>query len=290
MWRRPRGLLCNLTAAGAADFLTEVLGGAKGIPRASLFQRTIGNQATKLYLRTACPGFFDSANAEVPLGATAGLEILAASIESEEFMTVLGNCAEKKFFNQFKRSSNLLGEKFRWKIDRIHSAQLDSMFTIIGAQRGDIMKGKQFVELMGQHFVVSPEFAQAVRIPDFRQRASKSIPYLFADGAMIRARALITVDQTVTLPTVTDEGELSELNTVSDTNIEHMISLEMALTPRIGKKQILAADSLMELTSEDPMNSGNWVLADVNYSLSENYPLEPPEEKSQGTENNNTKK
>jgi len=276
MWRRTRRLLnVVITPGEAADFLAEVVGGAKGLPRASLFQKTIGNQATRLYLRTACPGFFDLAQEEVPRGATAGLEILTASLITDEFMTVLSNCAEKKFFDQFKKSTGVLGDKFSWKLDRIHSAHLDSMFGIIGAQRGDSMKGKQFVELMGQHFVVSPEFAQVVQIPDFRKRASKSIPYLFADGAMVRARVMITVDQTVTLPTVNEAGELDEAKTVSDKNIEHMVSLEISLTPRIGKKQMLSADSLLELTSEDPMAAGNWLITDINFSLSDNYPLDP---------------
>lgn len=279
MWVRSRRLLSNLLTPGeAADFLSEVVGGAKGLPRAGLFQKTLGNQATRLYLRTACPGFFDMAPVEVPRGATAGLEILAASLGSDEFMTVLGNCAEKKFFHQFKQSSALLGEQFRWKFDRIHSANLDSMFSIIGAQRGDIMKGKQFVEFMGQHFVVSPEFAQVVQIPDFRQRATKSIPYLFADGAIVRARAMVLVDQTVTLPSVSEEGLLGEPKTVEEKNVEHMVTLEISLTPRIGKKQILSADSLLELTAEDPMNAGQWMIADVNFSLSDNYPLDPPQE------------
>lgn len=261
----------------AIDFVKDVVGGAKGLPRAGPYQSLVGNQMTKFYLRTACPGFFDEADTDIPKGAIAGFELLPASLTSDEFMTVLGQCAEKKFFEQYRKSVSALSPLFQWKLDRIRSASLDTIFGIIGAQRGDTMKGKQFMQLLGQHFVVSPEFANAIQLQDFRERAAKSLPYLFADGAIIRARVLLTVDQTVKIPILKD-GELIEGKAESQQGVHHLMTLEVSLTPRIGKKQLLAADSLLELTAEDPMTAGNWNIADVNFSLSDNYPLEPPVE------------
>jgi hypothetical protein len=263
------------TRQEALAFLKEIVGGAKGLPRADLYQSMVGNQMIKFYVRTACPGFLDKADTEVPQGAIAGLELLPASLTSDEFMTVLGQCAETKFFNEFRQSVSAVGPLFSWKLDRIRSSSLDTIFGIIGAQRGDSMKGKQFMELFRQHFVVSPEFATAIQTPDFRERATKSLPFLFADGAIIRARVRLTVDQTVAIPTLEGE-ELVDGKPESQKNVEHLLTLEVSLTPRIGKKQLLAADSLLELTAEDPMTAGNWMIADLNFSLSDNYPLEPP--------------
>ena len=265
----------------AIEFLQDIVGGAKGLPRAGIYQSTVGNQMTKFYIRTACPGYFDEADSDVPRGATAGLELLPAALTSEEFMTVLSQCAEKRFFEEYKKSVSSVSSMFQWKLDRIRSASLDSMFGIIGAQRGDSMKGKQFMELLGQHFVVSPEFAAAIKTKDFRERATKSLPFLFADGAIIRARVLLTVDQTVSMPTIAAEtGELVEGKPEVQKGVEHLMTLEVSLTPRIGKKQLLSADSFMELTAEDPMTAGNWTIADVNFSLSDNYPLEPPKDQA----------
>jgi hypothetical protein len=264
------------TPQEALEFLTDVTSGAKGLPRAAMYQSMIGNQMTKFYLRTACPGVFDQAEQDVPRGAIAGLELLPASLSSDEFMTVLGQCAEKKFFNQYRQAVSVLGsEQIQWKLDRVNSASLDTMFGIIGAQRGDSMKGKQFMELLGQHFVVSPEFAAAIKLQDFKERATKSLPFLFADGAMIRVRVMLDVDQTVCLPSWENE-QVVQGKPEAQKNVNHLMTLEISLTPRIGKKQLLSADSLMELTAEDPMTAGDWLIADVNFSLSDNYPLEPP--------------
>jgi hypothetical protein len=263
----------------AIEFLSELVGGAKGLPKAGLYQSTIGNQMAKFYLRTACPGFFDEADSEVPRGATAGLELLPAALTSDEFMTVLGQCAEKRFFEQYRQSVSVVSPSlFQWRLDRIRSASLDTLFGVIGAQRGDSMKGKQFMELLGQHFVVSPEFATAIKTKDFKERATKSLPFLFADGAIIRARVVLIVDQTVTLPSLSETGDLIEGTPQEQKGVEHLMTLEISLTPRIGKKQLMSADSFMELTAEDPMTAGNWVIADLNFSLSDNYPLEPPKE------------
>lgn len=260
----------------AIEFLSEVTGGAKGLPRASIVQSMAGNNLTKMYLRTACPGFFDALDTDVPKGAIAGLEILPAALSSDEFMVILNQCAEKKFFDEYKNAVSVLNGLFSWKLDRIKQARVDGIHTVIGAQRGDSMKGKQFMEFFGQHLVVSPEFANAIRIQSFSERASKSLPFLFADGAVVRARVLVTVDQTVTLPTVSESGDLEAGKPESVKDLEHLVTLEISLTPRIGKKQMLAADSLLELTAEDPMTAGEWYIADVNFSLSDNYPLDPP--------------
>jgi hypothetical protein len=142
------------------------------------------------------------------------------------------------------------------------------------------MKGKQFMDLLGQHFVVSPEFANAIQIQDFRERAIKSLPFLFADGAIIRARVLLNVDQTVSMPSVGEDGQLVEGKPQAQKKVEHLMTLEISLTPRVGKKQLLSADSFLELTAEDPMSAGNWTIADLNLSLSDNYPLEPPVKKT----------
>ena len=265
----------QLPAAQAIEFLQEVVGGARGIPRAGLFQALIGNHMTKFYLRTACPGFFDSVDEDVPKGARAGLELIAASPTSDEFMTVLNQCAEKKFFDEFKKSVyTLTGEKFVWKLDRLKSARLDTLHSIIGAQRGDSLKGKQFLSLMGQHFIVSPEFAEAIKIADIRQRASKCLPFLFADGALVRARVLLTVDQTVTMPSLNEAGELVDGKPIPQKDVEHIVTLEISLTPRIGKKQMMASETILELT-EDPLSAGSWRVVDVNFSVSDNYPLDP---------------
>ena len=259
----------------AVEFLSDVVNGGKGLPRAGIVQSLFGNQMTKFYLRTACPGFFDNVDQDVPKGAIAGLELLSASIDSDDYSTILSHCAEKKFYDEYSQSVAKLSPLFKWKLNRIRSAKLDTLFGVIGAQRGDSMKGKQFLELMGQHFVVSPEFADAIKIADFRERASKSLPFLFADGAIIRARVLVTVDQTVAIPTVNEAGEVVAGKEVAQTNVEHMMTLENSLTPRIGKKQMLASETILELT-EDPMSAGNWKIVDVNFSLSDNYPLDPP--------------
>ena len=259
----------RLCSPGVAnEVLKEVTGGAKGLPRAGPIQSAIYNKMIKYYMTTACPNYFEEMEKDIPRGAIAGLETLAASSTSAEFMTVLDACSEKKFFSSWKSAVESSSGSFKWDLNRIKSARLDTVFGIIGAQRGDQMKGKQFVELFGQHFIVSPEFANAIRIPDFRERASKCLPYLFADGALIRARVVIGVDQTLTLP---------QADPVEQKNVEHLVTLEMSLTPRIGKKSILASETILEMT-EEPMTAGDWRIVDVNFSLSDNYPLEPPEE------------
>lgn len=260
----PRVLGRYFSSSATSEFFTQVTAGAKGLPRAGLYQSVVGNQMAKYYVRTACPGFFDGLEAELPKGATAALETLVASTQSDEYMTVLGHCSEKRFFEQWKLACSPAAQ---WKLDHVRSARIDTLYAVIGALRGDSMKGKQFVELFGQHFVVSPEFAASIKIPDFRQRATKCLPYLFADGAVVRARALVTVDQQL---------KLGEGDWVKQENVEHLLTLELALTPRIGKQSMLASESILELT-EDPMKPGNWQIADANFALSDNYPLEPPE-------------
>lgn len=252
------------------EILQEVTGGAKGLPRAGLVQSTVYNKMIKYYMTTACPNYFDDMEKDIPRGAIAGLETMAASSNNAEFMAVLDACSEKKFFKSWKSAIEATSETstFKWTLNRIKYARLDTVYGVIGAQRGDHMKGKQFVELFGQHFIVSPEFAEAIRIQDFKERASKSLPFLFADGAIIRARVIIGVDQTVKLP--------SELSESEQKNVEHLMTLEMSLTPRIGKKSILASETILEMT-EEPMTAGDWRIVDVNFSMSDNYPLEPPE-------------
>ena len=178
------------------SFLAEVTGGAKGLPRAGLYQSLVGKQMTKYYLRTACPGFFDGIDQDLPKGAMAALETVVASTTSEEYMEMLKEGSEPEWFRQWKLAVAENKEEF-WKLNRINGAEVDTLFAIIGAQRGDKMKGKQFVELFGQHFVISPEFAEAIKTPDFRERATKCLPHLFADGAIVRARVLVNVDQSV---------------------------------------------------------------------------------------------
>jgi hypothetical protein len=222
-------------------------------------------------MTTACPNYFEKIEQDIPRGAIAGLETLAASTQAEqmteEWMAVIDAICEKKFATEWRKSvtewKSTRGSNV-WKFNRIRGAQLDTIYGVIGAQRGDTMKGKQFLELMGQHFVLSPEFANAIQIPDFKQRASKCLPYLFADGAVIRARVLISVDQVI-----------SEQPAAS--TMDHLVTLEMSLTPRIGKKSILASETILEMT-EEPMTAGNWKIVDVNFALSDNYPLDPPEE------------
>jgi hypothetical protein len=242
--------------------ILEVTGGAKGLPRAGLVQSAVYNKMIKYYMTTACPNYFEEMERDIPRGAIAGLETLVASTTSPEFMAVLDACSDRKFFVPWK--SALEKSDFKWTLGKINSAKLDTVYGIIGAQRGDTMKGKQFVELFGQHFVVSPEFANAIKIQDFRERASKCLPYLFADGAIIRARVLIEVDQTVTKSEKIEQQK----------GVEHLVTLEMSLTPRIGKKSILASETILEMT-EEPMNAGDWRIVDVNFSISDNYPLDP---------------
>lgn len=254
----------------SVEVLKEITGGAKGLPRAGPIQSAVYNKMIKYYMTTACPNYFEEMEKDIPRGAIAGLETLVASSTSGEFMSVLDACSEKKFFSSWKSAVESCEEgSFKWNLTKINSARLDTVFGIIGAQRGDPMKGKQFVELFGQHFIVSPEFANAIRIPDFRERASKCLPFLFADGAVIRARVLIGVDQTITLPNASTPG------LVEQKGVEHLVTLEMSLTPRIGKKSILASETILEMT-EEPMNAGDWKIVDVNFSMSDNYPLEPP--------------
>lgn len=247
-----------------SEFLTDLTGGARGLPRAGPLQSLVYNQMTKYYMRAACPGFFEKLDSELPKGAIAALETLAAashdSASREEFRSILSSSCEKKFFEEYQKNAI---PPFSWKLEKIRSAKTDTVYAIIGAQRGDTMKGKQFLQLLGQHFIVSPEFAAAIKIPDLKERASKCLPFLFADGAMIRSRVLVAVDQTV--------------NGTTEKNVEHMLTLEISLTPRIGKKSILASENILEMT-EEPLTAGQWIIADINFSLSDNYPLEPPEE------------
>ena len=266
----------RLCSSVTDEILKEVTGGAKGLPRAGPIQSAVYNKMIKYYMTTACPNYFEDMEKDIPRGAIAGLETLAASSTSGEYMAVLDACSEKKFFSSWKSAVESSNGTFKWNLNRIKSAKLDTVFGIIGAQRGDAMKGKQFVELFGQHFIVSPEFANAIRIPDFRERASKCLPYLFADGALIRARVVIGVDQTVTLPHAAEEP-------VDQKGVEHLVTLEMSLTPRIGKKSILASETILEMT-EEPMTAGDWRIVDVNFSLSDNYPLEPPETPSEDSD------
>ncbi len=266
----------RLCSSVTDEILKEVTGGAKGLPRAGPIQSAVYNKMIKYYMTTACPNYFEDMEKDIPRGAIAGLETLAASSTSGEYMAVLDACSEKKFFSSWKSAVESSNGTFKWNLNRIKSARLDTVFGIIGAQRGDVMKGKQFVELFGQHFIVSPEFANAIRIPDFRERASKCLPYLFADGALIRARVVIGVDQTVTLPHAAAEP-------MEQKGVEHLVTLEMSLTPRIGKKSILASETILEMT-EEPMTAGDWRIVDVNFSLSDNYPLEPPETPSEDSD------
>jgi hypothetical protein len=239
------------------------VGGAKGLPRAGPLQGVIYNPMTKYYMRAACPGFFDKIDTDLPKGAIAALETLCESTRSDEFMTILGSGSEKKFHTEWKKSVESAASEFTWKLDKIRAARTDTVYAVIGALRGDSMKGKQFLQLLGQHFIVSPEFAAAIKIPDFKERASKCLPFIFADGAMIRSRVIVSVDQTV-------NGETQK-------GVDHMLTLEISLTPRIGKKNILASESILEMT-EEPLTAGQWTIADVNFSLSDNYPLDPPDE------------
>jgi hypothetical protein len=273
------------------EFLHEVTGGAKGLPRGGIIQSAVYNKMIKYYMTTACPGCFEKMEHDIPKGAIAGLETLVASTTSDEWMTVLEAISDKKFFSEWNKAvqysrdpnnrsgfdsqSTTAAPGLEWKLERIRSARVDTIYGIIGAQRGDSMKGKQFIELFGQHFVLSPEFANAIRIPDFRERASKSLPYLFADGAVIRARVIINVDQTVSLSEPTMQQQ----------NLEHLVTLEMSLTPRIGKKGILASETILEMT-EEPMTTGDWKIVDINFSLSDNYPLDPPQDDQVQDESN----
>lgn len=227
-----------------SEFIQDVVGGARGLPHAGPLQGLVYNPMAKMYMRSACPGYFDAVDGDLPKGAIAVLETLVASSPGtpsrEEYLSILSLGCEKKFFDEWKKN-----DAFSWKLDRIRSARLDSLYAVIGAQRGDSVKGKQFIQLFGQHFVVSPEFAAAIKITDLKERASKSLPFLFADGALIRSRVMVTVDQVV-------NGEAKK-------NVEHMLTLEISLTPRIGKKNILASENILEMT-EEPMTAGQWTL------------------------------
>ncbi len=251
----------------SSEFLRDLTGGAGGLPRAGPLQSLVFNQMAKYYMRSACPGFFDRVDSDLPRGAIAALETLAAAASSpssgsrDEFGSVLGAGCEKKFYSEFKKSIDS-NPAFAWKLDRIRSARLDTLYAIIGAQRDDSMKGKQFLQLLGQHFIVSPEFAAAMKIPDLKDRASKCLPFLFADGAMIRSRVVVAVDQSV-------DG-------IAQKNVQHLLTLEISLTPRIGRKSIMNSDNVLEMT-EEPLTAGQWTIADLNFALSDNYPLEPPE-------------
>jgi hypothetical protein len=98
---------------------------------------------------------------------------------------------------------------------------------------------------------------------------------LFADGAVIRAIVIINLDQTVSLSEPTMQQQ----------NLEHLVTLEMSLTPRIGKKGILASETILEMT-EEPMTTGDWKIVDINFSLSDNYPLDPPQDDQVQDESN----
>lgn len=268
------------------SFVHDVIGGNKGIRSASLFDTYIRTPVLLAILSAPCNFFFSSIDKDVSTGARAALELLSASASSTEKMENLNFCCDPPFYNEWKASVANIGD-VQWKIHAIKDAKLNTAWGIFGVHTREPIDKNQTLQLGGQIFVIEG-YEQLESIKSLEERMVKSfICFLGTRGAIVRATALLTVDQSVCIsPNINNSVNSDEQNIKNNSderveifqeNVDHILTFEMTLLPTLdvdefrhvnfkNKPQLIRSIKNSLLTSD-------WRLVDVNSCVGDRFPF-----------------
>ncbi|CAE8685252.1 unnamed protein product [Polarella glacialis] len=179
------------------------------------------------------------------------------------------------------------GCDWRWELDGDLEASVHRIFVIVGASRGAVIpKERQFLEALGQQFVLKPEQSErfagvASREGGFKARIGIFQELLFADmvvvadvGLVARQRSALICPGDPNAPQGSEKISLGSLDAGSGPlmvpqEVEHVLRFEMPMRhDRTSGSDV------------PNMKCSKWNLVDWNWVCHGNHPCLPPNARS----------
>jgi hypothetical protein len=229
-------------------------------------ERLFYNRVGRQLLFPLCDGRFETILADLIEGGPQVLRHLSSMVTNQDKNGIIA-CTEDNLSNKiieesFKEETGAV----KWEISGINSVRVNKLQCIMGFVRGDDLKQKLVIPMMGQIFVID-----AGDLPDdlnFRQRL-ELLKNELSGGVTVRAQVYVNCTQMLTVGSITD----------ANPSVDHLINLEMKLTPHsdIATQYRPTSTPNTPPPDEVTLECSEWKLVDINNIMGGNHPIDKSE-------------